>query len=82
YENADLRASLKASQVRAASLEYDLKANMAALVEREADNRELARRYDKDLAALRAAFAATPEACAWSEDKIPDSVLEALGCGS
>ncbi|MDR3152916.1 MAG: hypothetical protein LBW85_01255 [Deltaproteobacteria bacterium] len=80
-DNAALQARLADSAAVADSLRRDAEANRAALAAREAENRALAESHARDMAALRSAFASTPEACAWSEQRIPDPVLEALVCG-
>jgi hypothetical protein len=79
-ENEALQAQVATVTVQAERLAVSLAGNQKALVEREADNKALAERHAKDLAALRAAFAQDPEACSWSQEKIPEAVLEALGC--
>lgn len=80
-DNALLALRLADSEHRAAAFADSLAKSYEAVAAREAENRVLAVQYQKDLGALQAAFAADPESCEWSRDKIPGSVLEAIGCG-
>ncbi|MDR3154283.1 MAG: hypothetical protein LBW85_08460 [Deltaproteobacteria bacterium] len=78
--NEALQSQAAELSAKAQRLSADLARNRKALEDREAENRALAERHEADMAALRGAFASDPESCAWSGEKIPDSVLEALGC--
>jgi hypothetical protein len=63
------------------SLNENIRANKEALLEREETVRIL--EDEKNLAhqALSNAVKEDPKACEWSKDIIPESVLEAIGCG-
>jgi hypothetical protein len=70
--NAEARARIYAA---------DLAASYAAAAARERENGELRASLAREQETLRAAFAADPESCEWSRERIPAGVLEVLGCG-
>ncbi|MDR2611677.1 MAG: hypothetical protein LBG06_02170, partial [Deltaproteobacteria bacterium] len=75
-----LRNSLADTRAQVLSLSASLEANRRALVSREAENLALAAERAQAREALKAAYGSSEEACAWSGERIPDAVLEALGC--
>jgi hypothetical protein len=79
-EMRGLEAQLAYNQATVKSLTLSVQANQKALEIRARETQALAREKDAALAALREVYKTDAEACAWSEEKIPDSVLEALGC--
>jgi hypothetical protein len=79
-ENDRLTLALADSKAQAQALADSLEANRLALDRREAENAALAKEKAQAVDALKAAYGASEEACAWSEEPIPPAVLEALGC--
>ena len=60
--------------------EESLKANKAALLEREKTVSSLEREKLQAHQALAKAVEEDKKACEWSRELVPDSVLEAIGC--
>jgi hypothetical protein len=87
-DNEKLTARVEGALAQAANAEAqakgyadDLAKSYRAAADRERENGELRSRLAEERAALQAAFAKDPESCEWSRERIPQGVMEALGCG-
>lgn len=69
------------AEARASAAEADLREGYKAVLDREQANAAFVQQLVTEKDALRQAFAADPESCEWSREKIPAGVAEALGCG-
>jgi uncharacterized membrane protein len=81
-ENKELVNNVLVQQGIITSLQVSIKVNQQALEDRIVQAKVLRAEKDAAIAALQKVFSTDAEACSWSEEPIPASVLEALGCGN